>query len=220
MKRILPPFFGLLIFITGCGRSSEKKTDYTDPFKNGDSALTVAIVPYHDFRPAWINLVRRELEGFYGIKTLLLPKAEMPDSCKKPYKNRYNAGGILQHLNVIKPKDVQYILALTTEGIAIEKGKYKEWGILGLGTCPGPCCVISTANMGKYDDRFKDRLVKVCLHEMGHNFGLPHCDKKDMKCLMRDANGTVLTIDEDEKYLCKYCAGFLKVKGFKLGENE
>ena len=155
-----------------------------------------------------------------GVETTILTNAVLPDSCKTPYKKRYNANKILQHLAIIKPKQIPYILALTTAGIATKKGNYKEWGILGLGMCPGPCCVVSTANMGKNKNRLKDRLVKVCLHEMGHNFGLPHCNKNDKRCLMRDANGTVRTVDEEEKYLCLHCIEFLNKKGFRLKQNS
>jgi archaemetzincin len=76
--------------------------------------------------------------------------------------------------------------------------------------------LISTANIFKEGTRKRERLIKVCLHEMGHNFGLPHCESGDKKCLMRSANGTVKTIDEEEKYLCTVCSGILKTKGFKL----
>jgi archaemetzincin len=169
---------------------------------------------------AMVTMVAKELENFYGIETTILAKAEMPDSCKKPYQYRYNANKVLQYLAVIKPTNIPYILALTTEEIATKKKGYDEYGILGLGSCPGPCCVVSIARMGVLDVQLKERLVKVGLHEMGHNFGLPHCNWKDPRCLMRDANGTVLTIDEEEKYLCRYCSGFLTNKGFQLRKNS
>lgn len=218
MKKAWIPFLFLIVTIEliGCGK---KNKSISEKEASKDSIICISIAPYHEFKPEWVKLVRQELEDFYGVETSLLPKAEMPDSCKRPYKKRYNAGGILQHLNVIKPKECKYILALTTAGIAIAKDGYKEWGILGLGSRPGPCCVVSTANMGKNENLLKERLVKVCLHEMGHCFGLPHCDKKDKRCLMRSAEGTVKTIDEEEKYLCKFCAGFLISKGLHLKEN-
>lgn len=204
-----------------CGSKPKKQSiNYHESFQNSDSNIVIAIVPYHRIDSSLINLISVELENFYGIKTTILPKANMPDSCKVPYKQRYNANKILEHLAIIKPKQTPYILAITTEGIATKKGKYKEWGILGLGTCPGPCCVVSTKNMGKNKDRLKDRLIKVCLHEMGHNFGLPHCNKNDQRCLMRDANGTVTTVDKEEKYLCQYCTAFLIKKGFMLKQKS
>lgn len=201
-----------LVFNTSC----KKNLATTEKTFIPDSVITVSILPLHNIKNEEIMLVADELEKFYGVETKILQHAELPDSCKKPYKKRYNANKILDHLINIKPKDVHYILALTSQGIATRKEQYKEWGILGLGHRPGPCCVVSTANMGTNVQLKKERLVKVCLHEMGHNFGLPHCESGDLKCLMRSAKGTVKTVDEEEKYLCKYCSAYLLNKGLRL----
>lgn len=204
------------IFLFSCNKKPANKdpeVKLAEP-----TPVSIAIIPFHEIKPEQVNLVSDELESFYGVETEILPMGTMPDSCKKPYPKRYNANKILDYLYVIRPKKNNYILALTTAGIATVKGNYKEWGILGLGHRPGPCCVISTANMGKEGKRKTDRLIKVSLHEMGHNFGLPHCGSGDKRCLMRDANGTVKTVDEEEKYLCKICSGVLKSKGFNLKE--
>ncbi|HZY36520.1 MAG TPA: zinc-dependent metalloprotease family protein [Mucilaginibacter sp.] len=52
---------------------------------------------------------------------------------------------------------------------------------------------------------FRQRLIKVCLHEIGHNFGLPHCSSGDKRCLMRDAKGTIKEVDQAQVFLCPQC---------------
>jgi archaemetzincin len=204
----------VLLICVGCNKKTQS-ADKDQVFKPNQTTH-IAIKPYHDISDELVQLVSKELEEFYHLKTVILPRGEMPDSCKNPYKKRYNANKILDYLKFEKPKDIPFILALTTKGIATKNDKYYEWGILGLGSRPGPVCVISTANMGKEEIKLKDRLIKVCLHEMGHNFGLPHCEYGDKRCLMRSANGTVRTVDEEEKFLCIKCVAYLQSKGFQV----
>jgi len=201
-----------LALLIGCN----KRIKNTELVHIKDSTICVSILPLHEIEQEQVDLVANELEKFYNVKTIILNKGELPDSCKNPYKKRYNANKILDYLFKIKGNNTNYILALTNKGIATKKEQYNEWGILGLGHRPGPCCVVSTANMGKNIILQNERLVKVCLHEMGHNFGLPHCESGDSKCLMRNAKGTVKTVDDEEKYLCKYCSLYLINKGLKL----
>jgi archaemetzincin len=216
MKRRDLFFFISILWLAGCQPPFNHDANHPQAVQKNQPAILIAIQPYHNIDAGLVKLVSEELENFYGIRTTILPKGEMPDSCKKPYTHRYNANKILDYLITQKPPEISFILALTTHGIAIKNEKYNEWGILGLGSRPGPVCVISTANMGKDETQFKERLVKVCLHEIGHNFGLPHCTQGDAKCFMRAANGTVRTVDEEEKHLCTQCTAFLQTKGLYL----
>ena len=50
---------------------------------------------------------------------------------------------------------------------------------------------------------FFERIKKVCVHELGHNFGLPHCPT--ITCVMEDAKETIKTIDNEELRLCEKC---------------
>ena len=43
----------------------------------------------------------------------------------------------------------------------------------------------------------------VTAHELGHMFGLPHCDEPG--CIMRDAEGTLVHVDESHGELGPAC---------------
>ncbi len=69
------------------------------------------------------------------------------------------------------------------------------------------CCVVSTHRIKKDNpsqEKFRERLAKVVLHEIGHTLGLEHCAYNQF-CLMNDAKGSVRTIDKEKKLLCKQC---------------
>jgi len=59
-----------------------------------------------------------------------------------------------------------------------------------------------------------ERITKESLHELGHNFGLTHCDSP--KCVMHFSNN-VLKIDRKEKDFCRSCKKYLSVK---IGSGE
>lgn len=52
-----------------------------------------------------------------------------------------------------------------------------------------------------------ERALKESLHELGHNFGLSHCDNPS--CVMHFSNN-VVKIDRKGKDFCKDCKKFLK----------
>ena len=118
-------------------------------------------------------------------------------------KTRYEASKILNKFNSTKN-----LLIITEKDIAVkyERRHTDEWGIFGLGTCPGKTCVVSTFRLKRKasEKLFRERLVKVCIHEIGHNLGLPHCSA-DPACLMNDANGTIRQVDQEKLYFCAQC---------------
>jgi archaemetzincin len=225
MQRFLMYLLVSFFLLQSCGKK-EMPVTITHPVeKNKNPAkkkqvkiIRIAIAPYHEVDSTITALIADQFEAFYSnINTFILPKAVMDDSLLAHSKTRYNANKILAHLATIKPNESTYILAITDDKIAACGDSIHETGVAGLGDKPGYCCVVSTAAMkNKLRDstQFGPRLIKACMHEMGHNFGLNHCKSKDKKCLMRSSGGTIVTLDEEEIYFCKTCRELLKKRGF------
>jgi archaemetzincin len=47
-----------------------------------------------------------------------------------------------------------------------------------------------------------ERVIKVSIHELGHNLGIPHCTS-DRKCLMNDKKGKIKQVDQELLFICK-----------------
>jgi archaemetzincin len=162
----------------------------------------INIQPLGDVSPKVINVIVLSVEGFYGYKCVVKPKVEFSQDILAGSRTRYEASKILTKFN-----SKENLLIITEKDIACKNDNIAEWGVFGLGYRPGVTCVVSTYRIKKKvsTDVFNDRLKKVCLHEIGHNLGLDHCNSGDVRCMMNDANGTIKQVDSEKIYFCKSC---------------
>ena len=109
----------------------------------------------------------------YNADVILQPKVQvLPTTTYYKPRNRYRADLILNYINQL-PGNHDHYLAVTTHDISTTKGTFYDWGIMGLGEQPGKSCVISTYRLRTTNTAlFNDRVIKVALHEIGHNLAL------------------------------------------------
>jgi archaemetzincin len=171
----------------------------------------MCVVQFGDFPEAETELVKRQIVDYYGFSIDTTFRASLPDTAFYPPRQRYKALKLLHFLRDIKPAHCDKVIGLTNRDISIAKGTQADYGIMGYGFIGGPSCVASTFRLGQGRvprAKFRERLVKVALHELGHTLGLPHCDHTPT-CLMNDARGTIKQIDREEPALCPVCLGRL-----------
>lgn len=195
-------FLITLIFLSmGC---SEKKT------------IKIGIQPFDKFDTYLIDTVAKSIKDVYGFEVFVLPDKPIPENTFTNVKSpRYRADSLILYLKEIIPDTVNYIVGLTQKDISTTKkgkfgkikqpeNKYGDWGVFGLGYQPGPSCVVSTYRLHCNDKNiFIARVLKVTIHEIGHNLGLKHCKSKN--CIMRDAEEKISTIDNVTLKLCDNC---------------
>lgn len=168
--------------------------------------IKIALQPLDQVPASIPILLKKEIETFYFAEVEILPAIDFPDSTYYVPRQRYRADKTISFLWDFKPKRFDKILGITEKDISTTKGKHKDYGIMGLAYRPGKSGVISTFRSKRKVSKAvaTDRMIKNALHELGHSFGLKHCDFSPT-CLMNDAKGTVKTLDKEKKELCEKC---------------
>lgn len=158
----------------------------------------IRLLPYQGFDTTLLPDLQQAITKFYPCRISILPTQPLPSFAYYAPRKRYRADSLLVYQQQIANQ--QIIIGLTHQDISTSSESSADWGVFRLGYCPGPACVISTYRLQRAShsrSQLQQRLLKVVLHELGHNFGLPHCNSKESTCLMNDAKGTMAQVDRD-----------------------
>ena len=199
-----------LLLIVGCTKES-KISKHT----------VVGIIPYKGISIQKVAILKIAITDYYGVTLKILPQQSLPKSAFIAVKSpRYRADSLIA-IQQRNTKDVDYVIGLTESDISVTKRnndgavrnpkwRYNDFGVMGLAYCPGKSCVVSGFRLKTHDQSLHiARFKKVVIHELGHNFGLPHCP--DKKCVMTDAVESIKTIDNANPGLCAACKGKLNI---------
>jgi len=194
-----------MMFLAGCVKD-------TMVSKN----TVIGIIPYKGINEQKVAILKSAIINYYGVTVKMLPQQQLPKAAFITIKSpRYRADSLiaLQQRNL--PDGVDYVIGLTESDISVTKHdkngaikkpewRYNDFGVMGLAYCPGKSCVVSGFRLKHKDKKLHlARFKKVVIHELGHNFGLPHCP--DVKCVMTDAVESIRTIDNANPGLCDRC---------------
>lgn len=195
----------LFLFFCACNNTKDNKDSATS---DSESNTVIDIQPFAGVTDVQVNYVFAELKKNYPFISINKSIA-LPSTAFYPARNRYRADSLINFLSRMTI-DGHKTVGLTNKDISTTKNGIADWGVMGLGFCPGKACVASTFRLSK--NEINRQLFKVAIHELGHTFGLPHCPVKS--CFMRDAEGGNPT--NEEKGFCKSCHAFLSARGWQL----
>lgn len=129
-------------------------------------------------------------------------KAKKPECLARG--NQLNADDFLGELSLLRKNEASDIaIGLTGSDLYHRNLNF----VFGLASFATKCCIVSWHRLKEPENKFFERLVKECLHELGHVLGLAHCANK--KCVMSFSN-SLEEVDEKEAGFCNSCAEQLK----------
>lgn len=161
----------------------------------------IEIIPIGDINNKVLYDVAKGIEDFYGYKCIISKKHIQLNNIKSITPDKYDADKILNEIT----STTHYLVISSYDVIDLISGTY-EYSIWGMANCPGRAAVVSTYNL-KTDDEtlFTNRVIKVCLHEIGHNIGLKHCTNNTYRCIMHEVIRGTKELDAQNAWFCEKC---------------
>ena len=180
---------------------------FAAPTKSAKS-ITICTLPMGPHNKKLLTYAEEGVKWLYGFTVKRLKPVKLPKMAYYKPRNRYRAGKLLSWIDAkaLPGSGCDIIIGFTGKDISTTKGKYHDWGILGLGSLGGTSAMVSTFRCKKGTKSARHvaiRTVKLINHELGHVLGLYHC--KTDACTMMDAEGTVKTLDKESGLLCDTC---------------
>ncbi len=167
--------------------------------------------------PAMIDHVRQHLTRAFGAPTILWSAPDRPAGTLDPKRRQHLSGRILGWLLQAGPPGGK-VLGVTDQDLCIPILTY----VFGEAQLGGAAAVVSTARLHEGTDLagprlLVERLAKEAVHEVGHAFGLHHCDAAG--CVMGRSPG-VAGIDRKSHQLCVTCQRRLREPPARRGHVE
>jgi archaemetzincin len=123
--------------------------------------------------------VRHKLHTTFRIDVQVLKGREAPYFAFSSYRHQFSAPAIIRRIAGLVDQSNAKILALTPFDLFAPRTNF----VFGEAQISGPAAVISLFRLIDTDrNKYLARVGKEAVHEIGHTFGLDHCDNP--KCVM------------------------------------
>lgn len=168
-----------------------------------------------------LDEIRPQVARVFGLTTRLWRGRERPAHAFDPVRNQHSSTRILEWLATTGPGDVHKVLAVTDVDLFIPVLTF----VFGEAQLGGHAAVVSTARLVAPDSPVPPggrllaaRLAKEAVHELGHSFGLVHCDL--VRCVM-SRSSSLLEVDAKHGGLCQDCwTRYLDLREYAGGPHD
>ena len=146
-------------------------------------------------------LLERVVDGMMGpleLPVLRHRELQRPGHTFDVKRGQHSSTGILRWLVERVPPRARKVLAVTDVDLFIPVLTF----VYGEAQLNGVAAVVSTARLAGEPSQYLARVVKTCVHEVGHTFGLVHCDAP--RCVMRRSTN-VAGLDLKSAAFCDDC---------------
>ena len=161
-----------------------------------------------------LGSVAISLAGTFRMECRVRPERLDVSGSRDRARNQYYSTAILQQMKPLAEEGVR-LLAVTSLDLYVPVLTF----VFGEAQLGGTCAIVSTRRLREEfygllprEDLLQERLLKEAVHELGHTFGLRHCD--DWRCVMTSSHAVErLDVKTAEfcyscrKAVAKHCAG-------------
>jgi archaemetzincin len=165
----------------------------------------VHLLPVGTIDSALLQDLRAGILRTLRVECEILPYVLDPAPAHHPERQQFHSSELLQRMQrFVRGKDWR-CLAVADVDLYIPILQY----VFGEAQIGGPCAVVSTFRLrqefyglDRDDDLLRQRLLKECVHELGHTLDLRHC--QDYRCVMASSHA-VEWIDLRDSAFCDAC---------------
>jgi archaemetzincin len=172
---------------------------------DGEGCILLTWIGATPMDQSMLGRVQRGLEAAFGLPTALRSVNGPPEDTLDLRRGQRSSTKILRWLLGRLPPEAVKVVGITDADLYIPVLTF----VFGEAQVGGPAAVVSTARLTRtYDGREAApglavaRLIKECVHEIGHTFGLVHCP--DGSCVMSRSNSLV-DVDRKQARFCRAC---------------
>jgi archaemetzincin len=125
-------------------------------------------------------------------------------------RGQYHSTAILERLQSISPNGNSRLLGVTAVDLFVPIFTF----VFGEAQLEGNCALASLYRLSEEhyglpadENKLRERLTKEAVHELGHTFGLRHCE--DWQCVMASSHSVEL-VDVKSAEFCRECARLVR----------
>jgi len=169
--------------------------------------LIIKIVPVGEIQEKLLRDLPPRLMESYALLVddcVVDNTTEIPPTAYHQLRGQHNADVLLDHLRR-QTTGSNKVLALA--GVDLFHGTLNF--VFGQAQCPGNVALVSTCRLDPIFyglppnyELLLERVTKETVHELGHSFGLGHCDNP--RCVMSFSN-SIGEVDKKAPLLCENC---------------
>lgn len=149
----------------------------------------------------------------FNFKFNLLKPLPLPGDSYNPERNQYRSDTLKEILKTVAVSN-KYFKVVGLANVDIYCGNSSF--VFGHSDLNGKSAVVSAYRLNGDDNKVVERTVKIALHELGHLFGLKHCNSN---CVMKFCE-TAKQVDERSSEFCRSCLEELFMKDIKKNEKQ
>lgn len=158
---------------------------------------------------SFIEQIAAGLDSLLPVPSKIVHDEQYPLFAFEPKRNQYYAKKIIGNLASDLPSDCEKMIAVTDIDLCTPVLTF----VYGEAQLGGSVAIVSLMrlrqefhHLPRNDELLVERVVKECIHELGHCYGLFHCSNE--KCVMYFSSSIVI-VDNKEKDFCIGCKEFL-----------
>jgi archaemetzincin len=160
--------------------------------------------------PRRLELLAVELERIFRVTCRVRREVVDAEPSRDAIRRQYHSTTILDRLRAIPMHPNDRVLGVAAVDLFVPIFTF----VFGEAEVGGRCALASTYRLEEEryglppnEEKLRGRLAKEAVHELGHTYGLPHCDH--WECVMASSH-SVERVDVKQAAFCEECAKVIR----------